>query len=150
MSLNSQPPSSVEEMTPSTTGSHGGCLNLIILFLTWLWIAVIIIGGTLAFLAISSFSLLFPGWYFVTLQIGMGVLLLIPLLLLAILVRAHEYRAVFRPRRGSSSLSREQLSIPGVPCSSPHFQADNAACPAEQRSTLSMTARGGRFSTSLT
>lgn len=96
MSLNSQPPSSVEEMTPSTTGSHGGCLNLIVLVLTWLWIAVIIIGGTLALLAISSFSLLFPGWYYVTLQIGMGVLLLIPLLLLAILVRAHEYRAVFR------------------------------------------------------
>ncbi len=96
MSVNSQPNVSEIEMTPLRTGSQRGCLNAVLLLIAWFWIVAIIFGGTFAHLAISSFSLLFPSWYYIVLQFGMGVLMILPLMLLALLSSAHEYRTIFR------------------------------------------------------
>lgn len=111
------------EASPAVGSSKRSCVSIIIFVLTWLWIVVIVFGGIIAHLAISSFSLLIPNWNFVVLQVAVGLLLVFPLLVLNLLWRTSAYRTAFQTWLLASVFLIMLAPIHFLPASAALFQA---------------------------
>lgn len=96
MSPDNHEQSPLLEASPRVESSQPGCFSVGVFVLTWLWIVLVVLGATIAHLAISSFSLLIPNWNFVVIQAATGMILAIPLLALTLFWRSSIYKPAFK------------------------------------------------------